>query len=151
MDDLIKKSLDIVKKYDDLIKQWWTDGEILNIAIRNNNLSEEQIIFKKNLINFLNEINTNNDIIVYRGIKHKVSDNFTTECFTSTTTDIGMAERFSKDMNILTILIPKGSYCFYISALNIAEEFNEYLEYEILLPPGTFKFSKDMNCWIYNN
>lgn len=157
MDKLISDSVSFIEQYPDIedtIRKWQIDSNGINYYITSKKLSLHYRYLDtcSNLYQMIEYVTTTNDIIVYKGLDKKTEDEtYEFIGFTSTTSDLEIAKEFmGKDGSVMKILIPKNTYAFYISAIDIINNNSEdQQEKEILLLPGTFTFDK--NLWIYKN
>lgn len=144
MDRLIRDSIKAIKplteKTEDLIYDWIQRAIIYLPYIREGRERYLPKSFKeayKFVENKINNIETREDIIFYRGVNNVPEDVIELDTITSITHKKRIAEEFGK--YVIKILIPKGSNAFFISAIDYIknrDNVEEDSEFETLILPG---------------
>ena len=154
METLINDSIAFLEIFnvDEAIRDYQSNSEHINNIVRDQSLSLYPAEYETvtSLYKMVESLRTVGDMIVYKGISQPspwVGD----LGLMSVSTSVNIAKMFTeKEGTILTILIPKGSPAFYISAIYLLYD-NTHHEREILLLPGTLTFNGENNLYVYSD
>lgn len=142
MESLIQSSLKILRNADNITAAYgWMDvGDLMSEKLRSGKTLEgEMLLLSNKLADIINNIELEEDIVLYRGINGQFDSSLAEKQYNAMSPRLDTAKSYGD--YIIKVIVPRGANALYISAWEILNpEVDENEEKEVVLAPGSFHF-----------